>query len=212
MKVAVITGASRGFGRSLVEEFTNHNWQVVGTGRSEQPGDFLESATYHQFDASDAAECEAFWKQLHEKYPDGEVCLINNAGAYVKGGLTEAAPEDFEKQMDSIYFSSVYMTRGLVSTISKARIINIVSAEALLPKKGALAYGAAKAAQKHFFQSLQQELDAKRYAITNLYPKDIASHGPNPEAIDPVDLAAFIREQAENEATYVLRDVTLYTR
>lgn len=33
-RVAVISGASRGLGKALADEFTANNWQVVGTGRS----------------------------------------------------------------------------------------------------------------------------------------------------------------------------------
>jgi len=112
--------------------------------------------------------------------------------------------------MQSIYFSAVFMTRGLASVLPAARIINIISSSALAAHKNNSAYGAAKAAEMHFFQSLQEEYSPGQYQITNLYPKSIASHGPDPKAIDPADLARFVREQAENTTTYYLRDVTIY--
>ncbi len=74
------------------------------------------------------------------------------------------------------------------------------------------AYGAAKAAEMHFFQSLQEEYPPEQYQITNLYPSDIASHGPNPKAIDPYDLARFTRELAANDNSYYLRDASIYPR
>ncbi|HEU5121936.1 MAG TPA: SDR family oxidoreductase, partial [Candidatus Saccharimonadales bacterium] len=138
------------------------------------------------------------------------ICLVNNAGGYVNGSLTETNPDDYEQQMRSCYFSSVYMTRGLALMFPKARIINIISSTALTPHKNNSAYGAAKAAQMHFFQSLQQELDLEQYQITNLYPLNIASHGPADNAMKPEDLAVFAREQAENKSTFYLRDVTVY--
>lgn len=211
-KVAVITGASKGFGLFVAKEFAANGWQVVGTGRSDKPADFPEGAEYRQFDASDAHACEQFWQDLRGQYPDAEVCLVNNAGAYVSGGLAETTAEDYDAQMQGIYFTSVYMTRCLALVVPKARIINIISDSALAAHKRNSAYGAAKAAQKHFFQSLQEEFEPSKYQITNLYPSDIASHGHNPEAIAPEDLAAFIRQQAENQATYYLRDVTIYPR
>ncbi|HEY1835919.1 MAG TPA: SDR family NAD(P)-dependent oxidoreductase [Candidatus Saccharimonadales bacterium] len=87
---------------------------------------------------------------------------------------------------------------------------NIISSSALEPHKNNSAYGAAKTAEMHFFQSLQQEFKPEQYQITNLYPSDIASHGPNPDAMSAQDLAGFVRELAESKATFYLRDVTMY--
>lgn len=209
-KVVVVTGASRGLGQSLVKEFAANGWQVVGTGRSEMPTGLPEGVDYHQFDASDAAACESFWEQFVSDYPDAEVCLVNNAGSYVSGGLVETKPEDYEAQMRGVYLTSVYMTRGMAVNIPKAKIINIISSSALSPDKDNPAYGAAKAAQMHFFQALQQEFGPDKYQITNLYPSYIATAGPDPKAMTAGDLAVFIRQQAENNSTYYLRDVTIY--
>lgn len=211
-RIAIITGASRGLGLVLAGEFAEAGWQVVGTGRSERPADLPDSVKYRQFDAGDAEACESFWKQLHDDHPDSEVCLVNNAGGYANGGLLDAKPEDYERQMRSIYFSAVYMTKGLAAVVPKARIINVISSSALAAHKNNSAYGAAKAAEMHFFQSLQQEFKPEQYQITNLYPSDIATQGPNPNAIDPKDLAKYIRSLAESHDTIYLRDVTMWPR
>lgn len=208
-KVAVITGASHGLGLVLAKEFAGHGWKAVGTGRSERPANLPESAAYHQFDASDAAACDTFWQSFKDGYADAEVCLVNNAGGYVSGGLTQSKSEDYARMMQSSYFTAVYMTRELALNYPQARIINIISASALKAHKANSAYGAAKAAEMHFFQSLQQEFKPGQYQITNLYPQDIATQGPDPNAIAPEDLAAFVREQAENQRSYYLRDATL---
>ncbi|HWZ65923.1 MAG TPA: SDR family oxidoreductase [Patescibacteria group bacterium] len=209
-KLVVITGASRGLGLITAKEFAANNWQVAGTGRSEQSLDFPTDATYHRFDASNATESESFWGHLKEEYPEAQICLVNNAGGYVSGSLIETKAEAYATQIQSSYFSAVYMTRGLALNFSKARIINIVSTSALAAHKNNSAYGAAKAAEMHFFQSLQEEFKPAQYQITNLYPSDIATHGADPDAIKPEDLARFVREQADNESTYYLRDVTVY--
>lgn len=210
--VVVITGASRGLGLYLVKAFAAKGWRVIGTGRSEKPDDFPDTASYEQFDASDAAACASFWKTVGDNYLGATLCLVNNAGGYVSGNIRDMKPEDYEQQMKSIYFSAVYMTHGLVATIANARIINIISSSALAVHKNNSAYGAAKAAEMHFFQSLQQECRPEQYQITNLYPSDIATHGPNPTAMSAEDLAHFVLELAESQTTLYLRDVTIYPR
>lgn len=211
-KLAVITGASRGLGLALVKEFTANGWQAVGTGRSAQPSGFPPEAQYRQFDASNAAECESFWQHLDQEHPSAQVCLVNNAGSYVSGSLLETKPEDYKAQMQSCYFTAVYMTRAMALVISKARITNIISSSALAAHQDNPAYGAAKAAEMHFFQSLQQEFKPETYAITNLYPDNIASHGDSPKAIKANDLAEFVKQIAEMDKTYCLRDVTMYPK
>lgn len=210
MKVVVITGASRGLGLALAQVFSQRGWQVVGTGRSPRPERLPESVAYHQFDASDAAACESFWQQLSQQYQNVEPCLVNNAGNYISGGLVETTPEQYRQQMEGVYFSSVFMTRSLATHFAKARIINVISSGALAAHKNNSAYGAAKTAQMRFFQALQQEFTPNQYDITNLYPQNIATSGPNPQAIDPIDLAEYIAGLAELRGTYAVRDVTLY--
>jgi NAD(P)-dependent dehydrogenase (short-subunit alcohol dehydrogenase family) len=209
-RLVIITGASKGLGLVLTRTFAANGWKAVGTGRSEQPSDWPEGAVYRQFDASNAVECESFWEQVHKEYTDAQVCLVNNAGSYVGGGLLDAKPTDFEQQMQGVYFTSVHMTQAMAKQVATARIINIVSSTALQHDPEVLAYGAAKAAQWHFFKTLQEEFQPDKYRITNLYPSYIATHGPNPDAIDPGDLATFVLQQAELEGTYYLKDVTLY--
>lgn len=208
-KVAVITGASQGLGLVLTGEFAKNNWTVIGTGISEK-SDGFPGETYKQFDASDIAACTNFWQELHADYPDTQICLVNNAGGFIGGSLLDTKPEDYMRMIQSCYFAALYMTRGLVTTNDTARIINVISAGALRPAKNNSAYAAAKGAEMHFFQSLQEEFSPRQYRITNLYPNMIATHDDNPASIKPIDLASFIREQAENNRSYYLRDVAIF--
>lgn len=209
MNIAVITGASGGLGLALAGEFSAQGWQVVGTGRSTAPADFPKNASYESFDASNSQGCDVFWAQLHQQYPDASICLINNAGGYVGGNLADTTYIDFEQQLRSSYLSSAFMTKAFTGVFSKGKIINIVSSTALNPHKGFSAYGAAKAAQSHFFRSLQDEFEPAAYRITNVYPDDMATHGEDEFAIVPGDIARFIREQAENDSSYYVSDVSV---
>jgi serine 3-dehydrogenase (NADP+) len=208
MKTVIVTGVSQGLGHHIADAFAAAGWRVVGTGRSERPASLPDTVEYVQFDASDAAACRDFWHSL--QFESDEVCLVNNAGGYVIGGLAETKDEDYEKQMASNYFAGVHMTRGLIDATEKARIFTIISHIALATYARSGAYGASKVAAKYFFEALQKEYANSEYRITNVYPSDIATHGPNEAAIDPDDLAAFIVELAQSQASYYLPNVTMY--
>lgn len=210
-RIVIVTGVSRGFGLIIAKEFAKSDWHVIGTGRSERPKSLTDKVEYHQFDASDNAKCKAFWDKLHLEHADAQICLINNAGSYASGSLIDTPAEEYAAQISSVYFTAVYMTKGLVSTFSNARIINVISTSALSADIDHTAYGSAKAAEKYFFQVLQKEYPSAQYQITNLYPSYIAPSS-NEKAIDPAELAAFIRNQAETDKSYYIHDVTLYPR
>lgn len=90
-KIAVVTGASRGLGLVIATEFAASGWTTIGTGRSSQPANLPTGIEYTQFDAGDAAASEQFWQQLKHRHLEAEVVLVNNAGAYVSGGLTKTS-------------------------------------------------------------------------------------------------------------------------
>ena len=208
MNTIVVTGVSRGLGRITAEKFVEEGWNVIGTGRSSRPDDLPESIAYYRFDASSAEACAHFWEEISEKHRN--VCLVNNAGGYVDGSVVETSSDDFQKQMAANYFASVFMTQGLLTRVSRARVVNVISAGALGVHAGQSAYGASKAAAMHFFQALRAEVDPKKYKIINIYPSDIATHGVNEKAIQPVDLAVFIVEQMQRKDSLYLADVTMY--
>ena len=47
-RIVVITGAGRGLGLTLANEFATHEWRVIGTGRSEKPVDYPAGTDYQQ--------------------------------------------------------------------------------------------------------------------------------------------------------------------
>ena len=210
-RLVVVTGATQGLGLVTVNEFLKGGWRVVGTGLGERPADFPVGAEYAAFDASNFDACAAFWQGILANNQSIQICLVNNAGGYVGGEIASTTPEDYAKQLSMNYFPAVYMTKSLIAMVDQARIITVVSAVALSPKAKNTAYGSSKAAEKYFLQSLQDELDDKKYRLTNIYPNSIATSGPNPKAITPEELAVFVRDQAELNKSYYIRDVVLYS-
>ena len=175
MKYVIITGASRGLGLVVANTFAANGWSVIGTGTSPRPEQLVSETMYYQFDNSDYDAANNFWQTLKNEAGNDPVCLINNAGGYKGGKLQELKPEDYVSQMQSIYFSAVHMTRGLINNFAQAKIVNIISSTGVTPLANNSAYGPAKTAEAHFFNSLQKEYPPEQYqkwlrmnAMTNI--------------------------------------------
>lgn len=209
MNQVIVTGASRGLGLVTANHFASQGWQVHAIGLSDRPEDLAKSVEYSQFDLADPEAANSFWQQFATKHADDSISLINNAGGFAADDLAEAKLDDFHKQMTINYFTGVTMTHSLVRHLPKARIINIVSAAALAPSPHMSAYGASKAAAKHFYQSLQRELSKDKYRITNVYPDMMATGGDNVSGIDPLDVAKLVFWQASQASSYYQTDVTI---
>lgn len=209
MRVVLVTGASRGLGLVIANQFTQGgDYRVIGVGRSERPSNLAEAVDYRSVDLADSQAVRLFWDEINLSSGD-EMTLINNAGGFQGGKAVESSSEDYELQMKINYFTGVNMTLELVKRFKSARLVNIISAAALKPGIGVSAYSASKAAARQFYQSLQDELDATKYKITNIYPDVIATAGPDYGGIDPGELSRFIYQQVSQPASYYNRDVTL---
>jgi NAD(P)-dependent dehydrogenase (short-subunit alcohol dehydrogenase family) len=93
MKVAIITGASRGIGAGLVAGFRNSGYAVVGTSRSICPSDASDYLSV-QGDITDAGTAERVVERALDRF--GRIdSLINNAGIFIGKPFTDYTPEDY---------------------------------------------------------------------------------------------------------------------
>jgi NAD(P)-dependent dehydrogenase (short-subunit alcohol dehydrogenase family) len=93
MKVAIITGASRGIGAGLVAGFRNSGYAVVGTSRSICPSDASDYLSV-QGDIADAGTAERVVERALDRF--GRIdSLINNAGIFIGKPFTDYTPDDY---------------------------------------------------------------------------------------------------------------------
>jgi 3-hydroxy acid dehydrogenase/malonic semialdehyde reductase len=134
-KIALITGATSGFGRAIAKKFSENGYAVIATGRrkerleelkKELAGDVLTLC----FDVRVLKEVENAIASLPEEWKQIDV-LVNNAG--LAAGLApvhEGSIDDWEQMIDTNVKGLLYMTRlvaPLMVAKGKGHIINIGS-------------------------------------------------------------------------------------
>jgi NAD(P)-dependent dehydrogenase (short-subunit alcohol dehydrogenase family) len=93
MKVAIITGASRGIGAGLVAGFRNSGYAVVGTSRSIPSSDAPDYLSV-QGDIADVETADRVVERALDRF--GRIdSLINNAGIFIGKPFTDYTPDDY---------------------------------------------------------------------------------------------------------------------
>src|SRR5690606_140418 len=148
-RVALVTGASSGFGRATVERFVAGGWRVVACGRRAERlhalVDALGADQVHvaAFDIRDAAAMRAALDALPDDFR-GINLLVNNAGlALGTRPAQEASLDDWRTMIETNVTALVTLTHALLPTLIERRgaIVNVSSTAAKYPYTGGNVYG-----------------------------------------------------------------------
>ncbi len=162
----VITGVTRGLGRSLVDRFVDLNHMVYGCGRSEiHIKDLaIRYSSPHRFDSLDISE----WLQVENwankllnegVFPD---LLVNNAGLmYKTAPLWEISDDEFRNVIETNVTGTANIIRAFLPTMienGKGIIANMSSGWGRSTAPNVAPYCASKWAIEGMSQALSQEL------------------------------------------------------
>lgn len=168
-KVIVVTGVSRGIGRSIVDRIFTHDNEavVVGIARSEAPlleikeqyGDRFEFVVG---DITDDVKLNALIQTAIDKY--GKIdSLVANAGVIEPvSPVGEADVPGWRRLFDINFFSIVSLVKIALPHLLKSQDANIVfvssdASDTYFSNWGA--YGSSKAALNHFAMTVAQEAE-----------------------------------------------------
>ncbi|MDA1904389.1 oxidoreductase [Bacillus cereus] len=168
-QIAVITGASSGFGLLTTLELAKKDYLVIATMRNlEKQGNLLSQATQlnlqqnikiQQLDVTDQNSLHNF--QLFLKEINKVDLLINNAG-YANGGFVEEIPvEEYRKQFETNLFGAISITQLVLPYMREqqsGKIINISSISGQVGFPGLSPYVSSKHALEGWSESLRLEV------------------------------------------------------
>ncbi len=180
-KNVVITGASRGIGKGIVEVFARHGANIAFTYRSsnnkaeelqEQVAVCGCKVRSYQSDASDFEQANSMVQKVIEDFGGIDV-LVNNAGITKDVLLMRMSEEDFDAVMNVNMRSVFNMTKAVLSHMLKAKrgsIINMSSVVGVRGNAGQANYAASKAAINGFTKSIALELGSRNIRCNAIAP------------------------------------------
>lgn len=186
MKVALITGATRGIGKEIAYKLAKEGYDISLNYRKET--EELESLKKEiesngvkchlvQGDVSSFEDCERIAKETIEELGSIDV-LVNNAGITKDGLLMRMKKEDFTDVIDINLVGTFNMTRNVVPIMVKqksGRIINISSVVGIVGNAGQTNYSASKAGIIGFTKSLAKEVASRNILVNAVAPGFIAT-------------------------------------
>jgi 3-oxoacyl-[acyl-carrier protein] reductase len=226
-RTALVTGASRGIGRSIATELAAAGAEVVlsyRAGAEEAEGLASEiGARAVQADVSDPASAAA----LVEEAGDLDI-LVNNAGVTRDGLLVRMSDEDWDTVIDTNLASCFYTCRAVARGMMKRRagtVVNISSIVGIHGNWGQTNYAASKAGIIGFTKSLARELGSRKVRanvvvpgyvktqLTEVLPEDATNtmleNTPLGRLGDPEDVAGAVRFLCSDEASFITGAVLL---
>jgi len=228
-KVAIVTGASRGIGRSIAEVFVREGAQVVICGRrqdtldqvAKEIGPGVKPLACH---VGKSADIEALVAKTTKEFGRIDI-LVNNAATNIaQGPVLEMDEGQFDKMIE-VNLKSTFRLMKLIAPGMCERgsgsIINIASIAGLKPQFHGMLYSLTKAALIMMTQSYAVELGPKGVRVNAIAPgliqtvlseyywKDPArldkqvGHQPIRHLGQPVEIAEIALMLASDKASYM---------
>jgi 3-oxoacyl-[acyl-carrier protein] reductase len=175
-KVAIVTGASRGIGKAIAEDFGSRGASVVVNYHSSAEGaeevvSAIEKSGGHakafQADVSDLQQAQELVKFAVEQF-GGLQILVNNAGIIRDGFIMLMKEEDFDDVIRTNLKGTFNCSKAAVRHMMKkryGRIINITSISGQMGNPGQTNYSASKAGQVGFTKALAREVSTRNITV-----------------------------------------------
>ncbi|CAN5346234.1 SDR family oxidoreductase [soil metagenome] len=167
-RVAVVTGASRGIGKSTADLMEARGATVYRVSLSSSDGDRVIKA-----DVSTAEGCARIATRVAEEHDTVHI-LVNNAGiAAFDLGIDQATEADWDRTLGVNAKSVFLLSKALLPALKRARgacIVNVSSVHAVATAAGVAPYAASKGASVALTRSMAIDLAKERIRVVAVLP------------------------------------------
>ena len=179
MKVALVTGASRGIGQAISLQLKDDGYRVLGTATTSSGIKSLKDKGIEglELDLNSPNSKETFWQEIESREVNISI-LINNAGITRDNIVLRMSDNEWQDIMNVNLNGAFYLTKKILKMMLKlkwGRVINITSTSASIGNKGQSNYSAAKAGVEAFTKSLAREVGKRNITINSIAPGFIST-------------------------------------
>jgi 3-oxoacyl-[acyl-carrier protein] reductase len=163
----IVTGTSRGLGRSVAESLARKGHDITGCSRVELETNLFKHIAGVDFNNTPTLD-------LMDPFLRNADCLINNVGLAYDGLLATQGESSIAQIIQANLVSTLLITKRYIRERLKCRsvgqIVNISSIIGIRGYVGLAAYSASKAGLDGMTRSLARELGPKGFRVNSILP------------------------------------------
>ena len=178
-QIALITGANRGIGMSILKTLLESGHIVIGTSRSEEGVKVINGLIGNKdkgcgliLDVKSQEDISKTNEKIKETYGSVAI-LVNNAGITMDNLLLRMSNEEWSDVIETNLNSVYRVTKEFIKDMMKlrfGRVINISSVVGLSGNAGQTNYSSTKAALYGFTKSLAKEVASRNITVNSVSP------------------------------------------
>jgi 3-oxoacyl-[acyl-carrier protein] reductase len=176
-RTALVTGASRGIGKSIAERLVDDGFFVVGTSTTDSGVENIQGWLGDRgiglmMRVEDSALVEASVQRISKRCGDVSV-LINNAGITRDSLLVRMKDDEWSDVIETNLAGTFRLCKSVLRSMIKARwgrIVNVGSVVGRMGNPGQTNYAASKAGIEGFTRALAQEVGSRGITVNCVAP------------------------------------------